>query len=903
MNRNRQRTLFVLFCIAVGVAAVVSLRTLGLMIADALTGNLQAENRGDIVVSAPDALASLTGTSEVDPDLIDGGNLFAPSSFSAEGLERIAAWGEQNGYQISPAVRNQLSGRVRPAHSTGNLAEEANLYAVQPGVYPYYGALTFVDPAGSTLAEVLVAANDLVISERLAGRLGLEMGDEVQVSGPDVFVVAGIVEESSETTLTNANSFLFPYALLAYETAVENFAVQADTIYVRLPMGADVVSVAADFETEFSGLPLRTTEDLRQTNSRVSDAVTKFVTVMGLVSLLIGGIGIINTMTVVVSQRTLEIAVLKTVGLPGHQITFMFLIEALVLGVLGSIMGVLFGVGLVFVLQQVAEQVLAQALDFAIYPQALWMGLVTGILITLVFGFLPTIAAGQVRPSAVLHPDETIIPRAGRLTSLVVVLVMTVILGGLVGLILENIVLGIAVAFAAMLALAVALFAFWFLAFIFSRLPSLGSIYLKLAQRAVGANAGRTASTLLALVVGMFSLSLILLMTQSVVRLVEDALATVIGGNVLVGTESLAAGEAAEAVLADTPAVLGYESNVVYTGQIVAINGERNLEPLIAEATSAGVVELFGSEDVQLDPASAGLLSMFGDLDPRSIATLQISLFLEGLAMQRASDTSESYAVDRGTTLADSAATDPAGMVLQEGPATRWLGLDVGDTLTIQFGETAENTLSIVGVIAEEVDPGNITVNTGTPVNAIIADGALPAGVDPQPPSYIVDVQPEAIDATINALSAIDGVFALDISTVTEFLNRLFNQIAALPLIVAVLALIASSVIIANTVSLATLERRREIGIMKALGLPAGKVLNLLLLENGLVGLLGGVIGTGIGAVIIFFSGILTESLASFPFLTLGLLILLAIAIALIATLITAYGASRQKPLHVLRYE
>lgn len=53
MNRNRQRTLFVLFCIAVGVAAVVSLRTLGLMIGDALTGNLQETNRGDIVITPP----------------------------------------------------------------------------------------------------------------------------------------------------------------------------------------------------------------------------------------------------------------------------------------------------------------------------------------------------------------------------------------------------------------------------------------------------------------------------------------------------------------------------------------------------------------------------------------------------------------------------------------------------------------------------------------------------------------------------------------------------------------------------------------------------------------------------------------------------------------------------------
>ena len=49
--RNRQRTLFVLFCIGVGVAAVVSLRTVGLMIGDGLNRNLQADNRGDLAVT------------------------------------------------------------------------------------------------------------------------------------------------------------------------------------------------------------------------------------------------------------------------------------------------------------------------------------------------------------------------------------------------------------------------------------------------------------------------------------------------------------------------------------------------------------------------------------------------------------------------------------------------------------------------------------------------------------------------------------------------------------------------------------------------------------------------------------------------------------------------------------
>ena len=90
---------------------------------------------------------------------------------------------------------------------------------------------------------------------------------------------------------------------------------------------------------------------------------------------------------------------------------------------------------------------------------------------------------------------------------------------------------------------------------------------------------------------------------------------------------------------------------------------------------------------------------------------------------------------------------------------------------------------------------------------------------------------------------------------------------------------------------------------MKAIGLRSRDVLRLLLLENGLIGLAGGMIGAGVGAVAIVLMGVLSDGPGSFPFLTLVALILLAVAIALGATLVTAYGASREKPLIVLRYD
>ena len=904
MNRNRQRTLFVLFCIAVGVAAVVSLRNLGLMIEDALTGNLQAENRGDMVITTPGALQILSGGGTVDPDMVQSRGPFLPTVFSEEGIRRIQAWAQENGFELLLANRNLLATRLRATDRART--EVVQLYMVQPEGYPFYEEVDFVAPAGvrTDYSAALAAPDALVISERLANALDVGVGDTVAVAAvQQPFRVSAIVADSAEASLTNPNSVLFPFALLSYTAGVELFQTRADTIYVRMPADRDVAAAAGAFAERFEGLGVTTIEDVRALNSTVSETVTKFITIMGLVSLLIGGIGIVNTMNVVVSRRTLEIAVLKTIGLQGRQITFMFLVEALLLGIIGSALGAVTGLGLVSVLQTVVERVFAQPLAFAVYPEAIVLGAVLGVLVTLIFGLLPTISAARVRPSVVLHPTDAIVPRAGRLVSLLIIVAMTAVIGLLVGRILQNYLAAMALAYAALLVLGVAAVALWVLAYVFSRLPSFGNSYLKLAQRAIGAHAGRTASTLLALVIGMFSLSLILLMTRSLVNVVNDALATQMGGNVMVAAETVTAGRTLQARLDELPAVRAYEASIVYSAKVVAVNGERNLEPLREAARRAGRAELFGAEEGEQSGFDAGVglgESFLGGFDPVAI---QLNLFLQGFTMQRRADVAADYQVAEG---ADVSASEP-GLLLQEGSVTHWLGLDVGDTLTFHFGAEGnagqEVTVPIVGLMPEAEQQAGVTVNTGNEVNAIVADAAIPAGVEPQPPTYIVEVEADHVEETVDRLSQLPGILAFDVSQFSALLNRLFGQLATLPLVVAVLALFASSVIIANAVSLATLERRREIGIMKALGLDTADVLRLLLLENGLVGLLGGLLGTGVGAVFIFLSGVLSDSLGSFPILTLASLVLLAVALTLGATLIAAYGAAREKPLIVLRYE
>ncbi|MBC7871550.1 MAG: FtsX-like permease family protein, partial [Chitinophagaceae bacterium] len=137
-------------------------------------------------------------------------------------------------------------------------------------------------------------------------------------------------------------------------------------------------------------------------------------------------------------------------------------------------------------------------------------------------------------------------------------------------------------------------------------------------------------------------------------------------------------------------------------------------------------------------------------------------------------------------------------------------------------------------------------------------------------------------------ITFIDGIF-----------SRFIDQFSALPILVGLLSLGAAAVIMANTVALATLERRRQIGILKAIGLKGGRVLRIMLLENLIVSLLGGLIGMGLSAIgVAIMSKLWQDVVILIPTETLPIAIALVIAAVLIgalATLLSANVAVRER--------
>ena len=157
-----------------------------------------------------------------------------------------------------------------------------------------------------------------------------------------------------------------------------------------------------------------------------------------------------------------------------------------------------------------------------------------GMIVSGVFGVLPVLTAVKIRPGIILRPNETHLPRAGVLQSLLALLLVVVALGLIAGQILNNIAIGLIGTAATLLILGILIGLLWIVVWVVGRIPAFGNVNLKLALRNLRSKRVRTATTLLALSAGMFALSSIAFFGAGMRQILQTTLTGTLGGNVMI---------------------------------------------------------------------------------------------------------------------------------------------------------------------------------------------------------------------------------------------------------------------------------------------------------------------------------------------------------------------------------
>ena len=282
-----------------------------------------------------------------------------------------------------------------------------NLKAVDPETYPFYGEveLSPVQPLADALdAEAVLASQDLLI------RMGVEVGDKVRLGTAD-FRIAAILRVEPDR-MTGAINF-GPRAMVSREglerTGLVQFGSRATRRFlIKLP--DEGVTVDEAREAIAASIPSSRITDYRETSPRIRrglERTTSFLSLVSLLAMAVGGLGVAMIVYSHLQQRLDTIAIMKCYGATSDIVTRIFLLQTIAMGVTGSLLGV--GVG--FLLQGVAPMFVedyfpgAPSFDWQVWPAAQAFGV--GMLTVLMFSVPTLLGIRRVAPALIFRREMT----------------------------------------------------------------------------------------------------------------------------------------------------------------------------------------------------------------------------------------------------------------------------------------------------------------------------------------------------------------------------------------------------------------------------------------------------------------------------------------------------------------
>ncbi|MFD6423396.1 ABC transporter permease [Streptomyces sp. NPDC060198] len=582
------------------------------------------------------------------------------------------------------------------------------------------------------------------------------------------------------------------------------------------------------------------------------------------IAVLVGIFLIVNTFSMLVAQRTREIGLMRAVGSSRRQVNRSVLVEAVLLGVAGSVAGIGAGIGLAVGLIELMG-VLGMHLDTAdltIKAATPLIGLALGVVVTVVSAMLPARRAGAISPMAALRDAGTPADaRAGRVRSVVGAL-LTAAGGTALALAASA---STTSAGSGLLAIGVLLTLVGFvvvgplLAGLVVRV--LGSLVLRvfgpvgrLAERNALRNPRRTGATAAALMVGLALVASLSVVGNSMVASATAQMDRSVGADFIiqVGDGDPISPAAAEAVHA--------------AGHLAHVTDRTDV--------AATVIAPDGTRDKT--EIAAGSPSYTEDLRAKTVRGRLIDAYAPG-----AMSVPEGWAAEHRVTLGSRLGVAFAG----------------GTTAQLTVGAiTSDDTVFDKGAMYMNIDEARRYLPAAEfPLNNMMFAAARP-GQEARAAAAL-----KAATADYPQVKVRDQAAYKDM--VEQQLDQLLNMIYAL----LALAIIVAVLGVVNTLALSVVERTREIGLMRAIGLSRRQLRRMVRLESVVIALFGAVLGVALGLgwgvtaqKLLALAGL---GVLSIPWTTIGVVFLGSAVVGLLAALFPAFRAGRMNVLKAIATE
>ncbi|MGH8436723.1 MAG: ABC transporter permease [Pseudomonas sp.] len=345
---------------------------------------------------------SLIESVELESRALLGADLRLTSSrpFTAP-VQAIIDSAAARGFGVS-SVTNLVSMAAAPRTQRVRMVQ---LRAVE-GTYPYYGEVV-TQPAG--MWRRLSEQRWTVVDPALLAQLGARLGDTLRV-GSSSFVIAGTIEKlSSDMTFRSAlgprvaigGRYLDETGLLAFGSLSER------QVFMHIPDEDALERYVAERGSAFRSnlVDFDTADEQSENLTEALDALTRFLGLVGLAALLLGGVGVASAVHVFIREKRPTIAVLRCVGATQRTVFLAYLFQAAGLGLIGASLGVLLGLAVQAGLPGLLRDVLPVTVHFRVDWAAIIAGLAVGVWVAALFSLIPLLAIRGISPLMALRRE------------------------------------------------------------------------------------------------------------------------------------------------------------------------------------------------------------------------------------------------------------------------------------------------------------------------------------------------------------------------------------------------------------------------------------------------------------------------------------------------------------------
>jgi putative ABC transport system permease protein len=361
-------------------------------------------------VAAVAAIGSLAAA--FDKALANQGRLLIGGDLSFEVIHRQASPEEMTALKAFGEISESASFRAMARAQHGKIAL-VEVKAVDT-TYPLYGDVAILSPEN---AGPLWRKPDVVLAQQiLLDRLGVKISDFLEIGEAQV-TIGGVLGDQPDR-LADRLSY-GPKVLISRDTLEKTGLVQPGSLIrwtyrVKMPddVGVDREKLAAarkDMEAKFpqSGFAIRDWTDPAPSMRRDAERFTQFINFVGLTALLLGGIGVGNAIQSYMAKKREVIATFKCVGATSGLVLKVYLIQALMLAVIGIVIGLVFGAFAPVAVATLYEDTLPITLAIEPHPIPLVVAALAGLLTMVLFVLWPLGRASRISPAVLMRAHLT----------------------------------------------------------------------------------------------------------------------------------------------------------------------------------------------------------------------------------------------------------------------------------------------------------------------------------------------------------------------------------------------------------------------------------------------------------------------------------------------------------------